>query len=270
MAGNPDLMPKPSLSILGCGWYGLPLAMALKREGYPVKGSTTQPEKRKQLEAQGIEAFQIDLCQEEVPPAFLESDILICTLPPANAENYIPAIRRLIAPLRGAATVKEFLFISSIGIYEPRNRIETEADIPLVESGKARLLFEAEALCTDVPGLRSTIIRFGGLTGPGRDLSRYFAGKKNIPQGHAPINLIHLDDCIGITRAIIEKKAFGRVYHAVHPLHPRRADFYSQSCARAGLELPEFIPEKTVWKQVDSIHIPRYLHYTWQRDPSRG
>jgi 3-hydroxyisobutyrate dehydrogenase-like beta-hydroxyacid dehydrogenase len=33
-------MKNESISILGCGWLGLPLAGELVREGYAVKGST--------------------------------------------------------------------------------------------------------------------------------------------------------------------------------------------------------------------------------------
>lgn len=34
----------PTVSILGCGWLGLPLAEQLLAEGYSVKGSTTRAE----------------------------------------------------------------------------------------------------------------------------------------------------------------------------------------------------------------------------------
>ena len=48
-----------SVSIIGCGWLGLPLAEFLVQQGFHVRGSTTRAEKLKPLEEKGIEAFQI-------------------------------------------------------------------------------------------------------------------------------------------------------------------------------------------------------------------
>ncbi|WP_396187155.1 hypothetical protein [Flavobacterium sp.] len=49
------------ISILGCGWLGLPLAKALLENGFAVKGSTTSQEKLSVLENSGIQPFIIAL-----------------------------------------------------------------------------------------------------------------------------------------------------------------------------------------------------------------
>jgi 3-hydroxyisobutyrate dehydrogenase-like beta-hydroxyacid dehydrogenase len=49
------------ISILGCGWLGLPLAKALLENGFAVKGSTTSQEKLSVLENSGIQPFLIAL-----------------------------------------------------------------------------------------------------------------------------------------------------------------------------------------------------------------
>lgn len=45
------------ISILGCGWLGLPLAKALIENGFSVKGSTTSTDKLTALENDGITPF---------------------------------------------------------------------------------------------------------------------------------------------------------------------------------------------------------------------
>ena len=45
-----------SVSILGCGWLGKPMAVSLLREGFTVKAYTTSEIKSQQLEALEIEA----------------------------------------------------------------------------------------------------------------------------------------------------------------------------------------------------------------------
>ena len=48
-----------SVSIMGCGWLGFPLAEYLIKKKYSVKGSTTSAEKIDKLLAAGIDAFII-------------------------------------------------------------------------------------------------------------------------------------------------------------------------------------------------------------------
>ena len=44
------------ISILGCGWLGKPLALALLNNNYAVKGSTTSFEKTQHLASLGIKS----------------------------------------------------------------------------------------------------------------------------------------------------------------------------------------------------------------------
>src|SRR5690606_41999862 len=110
----------------------------------------------------------------------------------------------------------------------------------------------------------STIVRFGGLFGPNREPGRFLKGRKTIPNGLAPVNMIHLVDCVGICKAIIQKNAFGRVYNACAPRHPTRKEFYSKATRELGLEEPEFIEECLDWKMVNSVHVPTYLNYEFK------
>jgi 3-hydroxyisobutyrate dehydrogenase-like beta-hydroxyacid dehydrogenase len=45
------------ISILGCGWLGLPLAKAIVENGFSVKGSTTSTDKLTALENAGINSW---------------------------------------------------------------------------------------------------------------------------------------------------------------------------------------------------------------------
>lgn len=74
------------ISILGCGWLGLPLAKAVLKEGISVKGSTTSIEKLTKLENIGIQSFQFALETKAAPDVladFLDgSQTLIIAIPP--------------------------------------------------------------------------------------------------------------------------------------------------------------------------------------------
>lgn len=57
------MIPFFSVSVLGCGWLGLPLAKALCVEGYRVKGSTTDLQKIPVLQKAGIFSFSLTVAE---------------------------------------------------------------------------------------------------------------------------------------------------------------------------------------------------------------
>jgi nucleoside-diphosphate-sugar epimerase len=258
-----------TVSILGCGWYGLELAKALVNKWVKVKGSTTTADKLALLADSGIEPYLIDLSptNEVTAPAFFECDVLWISIPPkaraGNGAEYLAKIERLITLIK-TYQVKQVVLISSTGVYSDSNTEVTEQDAPRPDSESGRILIAAEDLLKQQTEFTTTIIRFGGLIGPGRDPGRFFAGKTDVPNGEAPVNLIHLTDCIGISNAILDKQAFGHTYNAVSPSHPTRANFYTQAAVASGLTPPHFIEEKENWKVVSSVNVGEVLGYEYQ------
>lgn len=262
-------MKSQTISILGCGWFGLSLAKDLLTKGCTVKGSTTSSEKLSLLNNVGIKPYLIDFSREEVyHDEFFDCDVLFIAIPPkrkSGEASIYPQKIKSILRVASQKGVTQIILISSTGVYENSNRHFNEQDIPQpnTDSGKALLL--AENIAREQDKITTTILRFGGLYGPGRDPGRFFAGKKNIPNGLAPINMIHLDDCIGISLAIIGKEAFGQTYNACSPQHPSRTEFYTFSAREMNFAMPEFIPELIDWKIVDSVNVPAFLDYHFSK-----
>ena len=241
------------------------LAKALLAGGLRVKGSTTTPEKVSVLKAAAIEPFLIDLSDPSAyNPDFFNCDILVIAIPPkarsGEGSRYLPILQTAITNIK-LSNIKKVILISSTGVYADSNNEVTEVTDPAPNTLSGVVLLEAEQLFKKQTAFKTTIIRFGGLFGPGRDPGRFFAGKKNIPNGLAPVNLIHLNDCIGITKAVINQELFGYTINACSPHHPLKQDFYSRAAAKAGLELPQFVPELREWKKVNSVIIGDKLKY---------
>jgi nucleoside-diphosphate-sugar epimerase len=259
-----------TVSVLGCGWYGLELAKALVNKWIKVKGSTTSAEKLMILSQQGIEPYQIDLSTEDsIDTDFFDCDVFWVCIPPrarsGNGEVYLKGLKKLIPHIQSQG-IKQVMLISSTGVYGDHNTEVTELDDPNPDTESGKILLKAEELLKAEKAFSTTIIRFGGLIGPDRDPGRFFAGKTNIPNGEAPVNLIHLTDCIGISCAIVDKQAFGHTYNAVSPSHPTKAEFYTAATAASELEEPQFIEEKTNWKIVSSINVDQHLGYEYQHE----
>lgn len=254
------------ISVLGCGWYGMELAKKLVEKEYKVSGSSTSTDKFTLLKQFNINPFLVSFEKEEetFDREFFSCNSLVICIPPKRStgeqDSFSGKIRK-IAEAADKYGVKQVIFISSTSVYGDYNKEVSEetATSPETDSGKA--MVTAENLLQSFKGFSTTVIRFGGLIGPGRDPGRFFAGKTNIPNGQAPVNLIHLADCIGITLSILENKAFGYIYNACAPSHPSRQDYYTRASLASGLVKPHFIDELLNWKQITSINITRLLNY---------
>lgn len=263
----------PQISILGCGWLGFPLSKKLLQDGFAVKGSTTSPEKLAVLEEAGLQPFLISLKAEETQgdvTEFLEkSTVLIIDIPPKlrglEKENFVAKIEKLI-PFIEQSAIEKVLFISSTSVYGETERhvTETTAANPDTESGMQ--LLATEKLLQNNPHFQTTILRFGGLIGQDRHPIKFLAGKKDVENPDAPINMIHQDDCIGIILKIIQTNAWAETFNAVAPFHPTREEYYIHKAIEAGLAPPAFNHQKpSVGKIIDASKVIDTLGYTFTR-----
>jgi nucleoside-diphosphate-sugar epimerase len=257
------------VSILGCGWYGKAVAATLIAKGVSVKGSATSPDKLAPLFSLGILPYVVrfDADSQSFDPAFFECDVLLVSITPkfrkGGGDDYLPKIQRIIQTIR-QSNIKKIIYISSTGVYGDHNREVDESDDPQPDTPSGEILLQAEKLFEAETTFKTTIIRFGGLVGAGRDPGRFFAGKIAVPNGLAPVNLIHLQDCTGITEAILNHDAFGYLFNACSPDHPRKAEFYREAAFKSGLPLPEFVDELANWKLVNSVNMERILGYQFK------
>ena len=263
-----------NISILGCGWLGVPLAKALLKKDFLVKGSTTSTEKLLTLENVGISPFLIELGEVSIKgnvSEFLEeSQVLIIDIPPklrgTATENFVAKIINLI-PFIEKSGIKKVVFVSSTSVYSDDNKLVTEETIanPDTESGKQ--LLASEQLLQNTSHFETTVLRFGGLIGEDRNPIRFLAGRTNIENPNAPINLIHQEDCIGIILKIIQSNCWGETFNAVAPFHPSRQDYYIDKAKEYNLEPPIFVASKpSVGKTILSDKLDKVLNYQFLKD----
>ncbi len=266
-----------TISILGCGWLGLPLGVYLVKKGYKVKGSTTEPYKLKQVKEKGIEPYLIVL-NPEIHGAnydeFLNCDVLIIDFPPERRDDIIDyhqdQIKSLISAIR-SGTVKHVIFTSSTSVYPDVNRevYEDHESKPTKSSGKA--LLKVENLLRESHKFETTIIRFGGLIGYDRMPGKFLAGKKDLASGDAPVNLIHRDDCIQIIYKIITNNIWGETFNACADFHPTRRQYYTQQAELIGLTPPSFNESGACnYKIVSNKKLKKLLNYKFKYpDPAK-
>lgn len=260
-----------SISIIGCGWLGLPLAKYLLAKGYNIKGSTTQVDKLGLLENSGIKPFLVQL-----NPAisgnniddFFDSDLLIINIPPGRknlVDDYLLKINSLNDAVINSK-IKKIIFISSTSVYPETNNWVNETTEVDKDSVNGMRMYNAEQVFRNNPNLQTTVIRMAGLIGENRHPGRFFAGKQNIADGLVPVNLICLQDCIGLIAAVIEHNFWYKTINGVSPSHPIKQDFYSLAALKLDGRRISFIPEKGKYKVVNSVVASSELGYKFKVD----
>jgi len=215
--------------IAGAGWLGGPLARVLKESYNHVTVLSRSNEQFAFFKSQHISLIKFDYSQIEHSIINTETiKTLIICIPPAP--NYCSIINGLIQ----AVNPTYIVFSSATSVYSQTSEEVTEAS----SLGGNALLEEAETLIINsrVP---YCILRFGGLIGEDRNPASHFSGKYNIPNGGAPVNLIHRAEIIEIITQVIDKNIDG-IFNIVYPSHPTRKEYYEKQCVQRGLAPCEF------------------------------
>ncbi len=253
-----------SISILGCGWLGLPLAKHLVSENFKVKGSTTSENKLKVLKEASIDPFLIKIdtnegLEKEIQQ-FLNSDFLLINVPFGKQKENFDAYKKLIGFIENSP-IKKVIFISSTSVYKDTNGVIIENANFKINPAKQQLV-DLENLFLNNTHFSTNIIRFSGLLGGSRNPGNFFKPDRVVQNGLAPINLIHLDDCIGIISAILKNNHWNEVFNASADSHPTRKEFYTAASIQ-NKKTPATFLENTdfSFKVISNEKIKRILNY---------
>jgi len=239
--------PPISIAILGCGWLGTPLAKTLQAR-YSVIVSTTRAEQQQQLITQGLSATLLSIpCPQRrlrLSP-IMQQSVLIIALPPkfrSGQRDYVDHIKSIVAAAKHN-NISQLILISSTAVYEGLTGKVTEQSLLSLASDKAKMIAQAEqyVLAYTDDNHQGCVIRLGGLVGEKRYPGYFLAGKQQLLNGGAPVNLIHQVDAIGIIQAVVNQQSSG-IFNGVCDTHISKQQFYQQACLLKGLVSPTFAP----------------------------
>ncbi|MEM6297670.1 MAG: NAD(P)H-binding protein [Bacteroidota bacterium] len=251
------------ISIVGCGWLGLPLAKAALKSGFTVKGTTTTEDKIPLLHALGIDTYLLTLSAEQEIgmeyDSLFDIDALIVNVPPGGRNPEAAAdYPKKMNQLRAAAErmgVSKVVFVSSTSVYPQESKIFTEEMArTLSEVGSTRI-FKAEEVWRNQPEFNTVILRCGGLIGGRRIPGKYFSGK-TIDTGEMPVNYIHREDIVALILFILSNDISSLTLNAVSPYHPTRREVYLKNADIFGFDPPVFEDNaKSISRVVSSVKL---------------
>lgn len=268
------------VSIIGLGWLGMPLAMALNAKGYKVVGSKTTLDGVEAARMSGIECYPLNftpelVCQAEDLETLLNVDVLIITLPARRtvegSEIYFQAVQQL-ADSALAHNIPRIIFISSTSIYgEGEGTVRENSPLePVTISGK--VLKELENWFHKLPHTSVDVLRLAGLVGVDRHPGRFLAGKTEVKGASHGVNLVHRDDVVAAISLLLSLPRGGHTYNLFAPGHPQKQHFYPLLARQLNLPEPQFAAEQqtSTGKLVDGSRIVKELGFEYlYPDPLR-
>lgn len=235
------------IGICGAGWLGLPLALHLQKQQHSVTATKRQPDDVEKLCSNGLSCVQFTLGDEltdsKLAPLFA-SDVICLNIAPGRRsfepKTFINRMCEFVSYAKDAG-VQNFIFISTSSVYGETTRTVYEYSSldPITLSAKAHVAIEHHVNKT-FKG-QGCILRLSGLVGENRHPARSLAGKKSLENGHRKVNLIHQIDAIEAVSAIVEKSAYGQIFHLSADDHPSRKIYYQTIAELLDLEPPEFL-----------------------------
>ncbi len=247
---NIDKENMNTVSIIGLGWLGLPLAHHLKTQGWKITGTKRTTLAVQQIqEEEGIDCIQLDLSLSYIPSEILNSQRMIINIPPSRSEdNYVEGIKRLVS-LGILQNLKHVIFVSSTSVFPNIQGMFDEESQTEITSPTTQKLIEVEQWLLTLD-IHCDILRLGGLIGKNRHPIHYLSGKSNLSGANQPVNLVHLNDCILAIQLLLETPQKQRIYHLCSPLHPTRAEYYGEIAKQLQLPPPHFLPDNQPMKRV--------------------
>ncbi|MEM9050738.1 MAG: hypothetical protein AAGC47_01695 [Bacteroidota bacterium] len=234
---------KEKVSIVGLGWFGVELANSLY-PAYHIIGT----KRAVSDDSMPYELYKLDFENDStlnVLPKVLDTDYLVLNIPPnaraSNAQDSYRKMLDLVISHSQNSPLKRLIFISSTGVFCGNSRIVDEFTTPEPMTTAGKILYEAEKNVLAISKFESVVLRPSGLVGGQRHPAKYLAGRINVKGQHQIVNLVHRDDLITTTSALIKtRKLPGGIFHACSSEHPNKKDFYQNEVIKLGMEPPVF------------------------------
>lgn len=197
--------------IVGLGDLGSRLAVTLHADGHEVHGLRRKPEA-----PQGITLWQADVAEtaDFAVPEQLDYAFVILTPGEMTGEayhrTYVQGLSHVITALQNQS-LKRLFFVSSTAVYGQEQGELVDEDSPSApQKFNGAWVLEAELLLRTAP-FAGTAVRFGGIYGPERlRLLKWVESGKSVQAEPASFsNRIHIDDCVGILRFLLNQNEAG-------------------------------------------------------------
>ena len=223
--------------IFGLGYVGVPLAHALEKKGWRIRGTTRTPSKlsRKKIQNWEILPFEAGRPLADHKRAFEDVEVLISTITAIGGSDPV-----LDAHAKDLTAFSGWVgYVSATSVYPDMPDGICYEDTPVAPAtarGKARIVAEARWQSQ----FSAEIFRAAGIYGPGRSP---FDALRNgtariIKQEGQVFNRIHVDDICQIITTAIEQPRPGRIINMADQKPAPQGDVVRYAASLIGVTPP--------------------------------
>ena len=233
--------------IVGCGYVGLELGRQLT-PAHRVTGVRRSAEGLQEVSDAGLEAVHADATNQTDLLTFPSVDVVVYAASAGAGssarETYVEGQKAVIDHYGDRRDRPDrFVYTSSTGVYGDHDGAWVDEETPLEPAtDRERTLVEAERIAREHgnSAIDRTVVRFGGLYGPGRSpVDRYLDGP--ISPGYT--NFVHRDDAAGaVAHLLTDDVGRNTVVNVVDDEPQSRPDLADQFATLEGVEPPEVVP----------------------------
>ncbi|MCH1429811.1 MAG: NAD-dependent epimerase/dehydratase family protein [Chlamydiales bacterium] len=233
--------------ILGIGYIGSKLFDYWDEEGSrTLVGTTTSAEKiRSAKQAKNVITLLNSNDKRALEKELVSTEELIIAIAPKkNAsykEAYLNTAKNLSSILATNNSLRHLVYLSSTSVYGDREGAwVTEESFLGEKSEKSSILSSTETVYLNLLSdqLRVSVLRLGGIYGPGRTHSSRlsYLAKKPLPVSQTSYsNWAHQEDIIRAIDWVLEKRLSG-IYNICSDDHPTKKDFYEKIAKELGID----------------------------------
>ncbi len=256
--GGRGFAASPRLFCFGFGFSAGALARRLAGAGWRIGGTCRGEDKRRRLEAEGVEAHLFDRGRPLAAPAraLAGTTALLISAPPDTAgDPVLDHHAEDIAALRPAWIG----YLSTTGVYGDTGGALVDETAPLrptSERSRRRVAAEAAwlALGRDHE-LAVHVFRLAGIYGPGRSVfaqARAGHARRIDRPGHL-FSRIHVDDIARILEASLARPSPGAAYNVCDDEPAAQADVIAYACELLGLPVPPLMSFEEASKEMSPM-----------------
>lgn len=235
-------MNKENVTIIGGGFIGKPLAIALKKLGINVQVILKTTKRVDDFEQLNIPTQIASVGESQIFEDEFNTNVLFVAYPlgarSGNSSDYTRHVEWLRCQFP-SLQLTQVILLSSTSVYPDGFGLMDENNlIRPTDYGLIQLEFE-EALF-NLYNNKLTVFRLAGLIGAERLPGRFLAGRKDLPNPDSPVNMVHQEDVLRFLLAAVSKNVTGEIFNLCHDKHPTRSTYYNSEARHLGLEVPEF------------------------------
>lgn len=237
-----------SILIVGCGYLGERVASRFFADGRQVFATTRSAETADRFASLGWTPIIFDVtrpCESRAELPQVDTVLFAVgfdrTASDSIEEVYVNGLQNTLKQV--SADVKQFIYISSTGVYGQSNGElinESSPTAPKRPGGKACLQAEALLRASDFSE-RSVILRLAGIYGPLR-LPYLNAIRQQTPieaNANGWLNLIHVDDAVEIVRLADQQKIAPDLLVVSDGNPVKRGDYFAEIARQLAAPAPK-------------------------------